>query len=284
MYEIVRYTSVNSMGAAVVLEEAVKKRDRISRMLVASSMSIYGEGAYCCGHCGPVNPGLRPPEQLARHDWEMRCPRCGGECVPVPTPESNPWRPQKSTTVGKRPRGLFLSGRRLRKSLHSPEVFNATVRDRAISTPYTGVGAIFASRLLNGNSPVVFEDGGQSRDFIHVKDLVRGCLAALSSPGAPGKVFNLGTGGQVTILQVGRAIAGELGRADIPFTVRNQFRAGDIRHCYADVSLAESVLGFKAEIPFSTGVRELCKWVEGRTAVDMVDLATEELAKRGLAR
>lgn len=286
MYEIVRYTSVNSMGAAVVLEEAVKKRDRISRMLVASSMSIYGEGAYCCGHCGPVNPGLRPPEQLARHDWEMRCPRCGGECVPVPTPESKPLAPTSVYAVGKRDHEeLFLSvGDAYGIPSTALRFFNVYGERQALSNPYTGVGAIFASRLLNGNSPVVFEDGGQSRDFIHVKDLVRGCLAALSSPGAPGKVFNLGTGGQVTILQVGRAIAGELGRADIPFTVRNQFRAGDIRHCYADVSLAESVLGFKAEIPFSTGVRELCKWVEGRTAVDMVDLATEELAKRGLAR
>jgi dTDP-L-rhamnose 4-epimerase len=286
MYEIARYTSVNSMGAAVVLEEAVKKRDRISRMLVASSMSIYGEGAYRCGRCGPVNPGLRPPEQLARHQWEMRCPVCGGECAPVPTPESKPLAPTSVYAVGKRDHEeLFLSvGDAYGIPSTALRFFNVYGERQALSNPYTGVGAIFASRLLNGNSPVVFEDGGQSRDFIHVKDLVRGCLAALTTPGAAGKVFNLGTGGQVTILQVGQAIAGELGRADIPFTVRNQFRAGDIRHCYADVSQAESLLGFRAEIPFSAGVRELCRWVRGQTAVDMVDRATEELAKRGLAR
>ncbi len=286
MYEISRYVSVNSLGAAVVLEEALKRRDRISRMLVAGSMSAYGEGAYRCGNCGPVTPGLRPPEQLARHEWEVRCPFCDGVCAPVPTPESKPLAPTSVYAVGKRDHEeMFLSvGDAYGIPTTALRFFNVYGERQALSNPYTGVGAIFASRLINGNSPVIFEDGAQSRDFIHVKDLTRGCLAALSNPGAAGRVFNLGTGDQTTILQAGRAIAEELGREEIPFTVRNQFRAGDIRHCYADVSLAESELGFKAEIPFSTGVRELCRWVKGRTAVDMVDRATEELAERGLAR
>lgn len=286
MYEIVRYTSVNSLGAAVVLEEALKKRDTLCRMLVASSMSIYGEGAYRCGACGPVTPGLRSAEQLAEHDWEMRCPLCGETCAPVPTPETKPLAPTSVYAVGKRDHEeLFLSvGDAYGIPTTAMRFFNVYGERQALSNPYTGVGAIFASRLLNGNSPVIFEDGGQSRDFIHVKDLVRGCLAALSNPGAHGRVFNLGTGKQSTILQIGRAIASELGRDDIPFTVRNQYRAGDIRHCFADVSLAGSILGFKADIPFSTGVRELCSWVSGQTAVDMVDRATEELSKRGLAR
>ncbi len=286
MYEIARYTSVNSLGAAVVLEEAVRKRDTLGRMLVASSMSIYGEGAYRCGACGPVNPGLRSAGQLAAHDWEMRCPLCGQTCQPVPTPETKPLAPTSVYAVGKRDHEeLFLSvGDAYGIPTTAMRFFNVYGERQALSNPYTGVGAIFASRLLNGNSPVVFEDGGQSRDFIHVKDLVRGCLAAVSNPGAYGRVFNLGTGMQSTILQIGRAIATELGRDDIQFTVRNQYRAGDIRHCFADVSLAGSILGFKAEIPFSTGVRELCSWVSGQTAVDMVDRATEELARRGLAR
>lgn len=286
MYEIERYTSINSLGAAVVLEEALKKRDSLQRMLVASSMSIYGEGAYCCDVCGPVSPGLRRPEQLARHDWEMHCPLCDLTCHPIPTPESKPLAPTSVYAVGKRDHEeLFLSvGDAYGIPSTAMRFFNVYGERQALSNPYTGVGAIFASRLLNGNSPVVFEDGGQSRDFIHVSDLVKGCLAAIENPGAHGRVFNLGTGNQVSILQVGRAIASELGRDDIPFTIRNQFRAGDIRHCFGDVSLAGSVLGFKAAIPFSEGVRELCRWVRGQTAVDMVDKATEELSRRGLAR
>lgn len=286
MYEITRYTSINSMGAAVVLEEAIKKRDRLRKMLVASSMSIYGEGAYECEKCGPVNPGLRRPEQLALHDWEMHCPVCGGTCAPVPTPETKPLAPTSVYAVGKRDHEeLFLSvGDAYGIPTTAMRFFNVYGERQALSNPYTGVGAIFASRLMNGNSPVVFEDGCQSRDFIHVRDLVRGCLLALQNHGCDGRVINLGTGNQVSILQVGKAIARELGRDDIPFTVRNQFRAGDVRHCFADVSLAASLLGFSAGIPFIDGVRDLCTWVRGQTSVDMVDKATEELAKRGLAR
>jgi dTDP-L-rhamnose 4-epimerase len=286
MYEITRYTSINSMGAAVVLEEALKKRDSLRKMLVASSMSIYGEGAYSCGSCGSVSPGLRRPEQLARHDWEMHCPLCGGTCTPVPTPETKPLAPTSVYAVGKRDHEeLFLSvGDAYGIPVTAMRFFNVYGERQALSNPYTGVGAIFASRLLNGNSPVVFEDGGQSRDFIHVRDLVRGCLLALQNHASDGRVINLGTGNQVSILQVGMAIAKQLGRDDIPFTIRNQFRAGDIRHCFGDVSLAASLLGFKAGIPFNEGVRDLCSWVLGQTSVDMVDKATEELAKRGLAR
>lgn len=286
MYQISRYTSVNSLGAAVVLEEALKHRDTLGGMLVASSMSIYGEGAYRCSECGVVNPGLRSARQLAENDWEARCPECGTSCSPVPTPESKPLAPTSVYAVGKRDHEeLFLSvGDAYGIPTTALRFFNVYGERQALSNPYTGVAAIFASRLLNGNSPVVFEDGGQTRDFIHVKDIARGCYAALTKPGAGGRVFNLGTGRPVSILQVGRAIAAELGREDIPFTVRNQYRAGDIRHCYADASLAESLLGFKARVSFDEGVRELCGWVRGQTAADLVDRATRELSERGLAR
>jgi dTDP-L-rhamnose 4-epimerase len=286
MYEISRYTSVNSLGAAVVLEEALKHRDSLSRMLVASSMSIYGEGAYNCPGCGKVNPGIRAPEQLALHEWEMRCPGCGSICTPIPTPESKPLAPTSVYAVGKRDHEeLFLSvGDAYGIPTTALRFFNVYGERQALSNPYTGVGAIFASRLLNDRSPVVFEDGGQSRDFIHVKDLVRGCEAALRNSSAHGRVFNLGTGTPVTIIEIARAIASELGKSRIPFVVNNQFRAGDIRHCFADTSLAESLLGFTSEIPFRDGVRELCRWVKDQSSVDMVDKATRELTERGLAR
>ncbi len=286
MYEITRYTSINTMGAAVVLEEAVKQKDSIEKMLVASSMSIYGEGLYRCSSCGELTPRLRPAAQLASRQWEMLCPECGKPCEPVPTPETKPLHPTSVYAVNKRDHEeLFLSvGDAYGIPSTAMRFFNVYGERQALSNPYTGVGAIFASRLLNGNPPVVFEDGGQSRDFIHVHDIARGCIKAIESSSSNGRVYNLGTGRKLSIMQVGKAIAEALGRRSDNFIIRNQYRAGDIRHCYADVSRAAEEIGFKAETVFEDGVAELCEWVASQTATDMVDKATEELQRRGLAR
>lgn len=286
MYEITRYTSINTMGAAVVLEEAAKQKDHLEKMLVASSMSIYGEGLYECPECGGVFPRLRTPEQLASRQWEILCPGCGGGCLPAPTPETKPLFPTSVYAVNKRDHEeLFLA---VGDAYGIPSVamrfFNVYGERQALSNPYTGVGAIFASRLLNGKPPVIFEDGGQSRDFIHVRDIARGCLAAIENPFSAGRVYNLGTGRKLSVRQVGEAIARELGQPTDNFIVNNQYRAGDIRHCFADVSRAGEELGFKAETTFENGVSELCEWVASQNATDMVDRATEELRKRGLAR
>lgn len=286
MYEITRYTSINTMGAATVLEEAVRQKDGIEKMLVASSMSIYGEGLYKCGSCGEITPKLRPAEQLSARNWEMLCPNCGEPCDPLPTPETKPLFPTSVYAVNKRDHEeLFLSvGEAYGIPCSAMRFFNVYGERQALSNPYTGVGAIFASRLLNGKPPVVFEDGGQSRDFIHVKDIARGCLMAVESDRSNGRVYNLGTGRKLSIKEVGQAIARELGQPIDDFIVKNQYRAGDIRHCYADTSRARNELGFVADKAFEDGVSELCSWVASQTAVDMVDKATEELKNRGLAR
>ncbi len=286
MYEITRYTSINTMGAAVVLEEAVKQKDSIGKMLVASSMSIYGEGLYRCGKCGLVAPRLRPAEQLMARNWEMLCPGCNEPCEPVPTPETKPLYPTSVYAVNKRDHEeLFLSvGEAYDIPCTAMRFFNVYGERQALSNPYTGVGAIFASRLLNGKPPVVFEDGGQSRDFIHVKDIAKGCLLAVESERSNGQVYNLGTGRKLSIKEVGESIARELGQPVNDFIIRNEYRAGDIRHCYADTSKAADELGFVAEKAFEDGVNELCSWVASQNAVDMVDKATAELKNRGLAR
>jgi dTDP-L-rhamnose 4-epimerase len=286
MYEITRYTSINTMGAAVVLEEAVRQKDHIEKMLVASSMSIYGEGLYRCRSCGEVAPGLRTAEQLARRDWEVHCPQCGLRCEPAPTPETKPLFPTSVYAVNKRDHEeLFLSvGNAYDIPAVAMRFFNVYGQRQALSNPYTGVGAIFASRLLNGKPPVIFEDGGQSRDFIHVRDICLGCMAAIENENAKGEVFNLGTGRQLSVLEMGHALARELGQRSDDFIIKNQYRAGDIRHCYADVSKAARQLGFKALTAFEEGVSELCSWVASQTALDRVDSATDELAQRGLTR
>jgi len=284
MYRMSHYTSVNDLGAAVVLEAAAEKRSRLSKMLVASSMSIYGEGLYSCPDCGSFAPELRPHEQLKKHLWEIRCPRCGAEASPLPVPETKRLFPASIYAINKRSHEeMFLvAGRAYGIPATALRFFNVYGTRQALSNPYTGVGAIFASRLLNGNPPVIFEDGLQSRDFIHVQDLCRACLLALEEPSANDNVYNIGTGRALTVLDVGRAIARELGQPDDDFIIRNQFRAGDIRHCFAEVSKAERDLGFTAGIPFEEGVKELCDWVSRSTSRDRVDAATDELERRGL--
>jgi dTDP-L-rhamnose 4-epimerase len=286
MYRIQHYTSVNDLGASVVLEEAVRKRGCIRKMLVASSMSIYGEGLYHCGECGEFAPRLRTPEQLERHQWEVICPRCGQISRPLPVPETKPLYPASIYAINKRSHEeMFLvTGQAYGIPSVAMRFFNVYGTRQALSNPYTGVGAIFASRLLNGNPPVIFEDGLQSRDFIHVHDLVRACLLALENPDADQMVLNVGTGKPTTILDMARAIAGHLGRSGDDFIIKEQFRAGDIRHCYADCSKAEKVLGFRAATGFDRGVSDLCGWVARATATDMVEAATAELEEHGLTR
>lgn len=286
MYEITRYTSINTMGAAVVLEEVIKHKDHLKKMLVASSMSIYGEGLYRCSNCGEITPKLRKTEQLAKRNWNMLCPVCNSPCTPAPTPESKPLYPTSIYAVNKRDHEeMFLAiGDAYNIPTTAMRFFNVYGDRQALSNPYTGVGAIFASRLLNKKPPVVFEDGGQSRDFIHVRDIAKGCLLALESNNSNREVFNLGTGRKLSIMDVGKAIAKELKQPIDNFIINNQYRAGDIRHCYADITKAQELLGFKASTVFESGVSELCNWVASQTATDMVDKATDELQKRGLTR
>jgi dTDP-L-rhamnose 4-epimerase len=286
MYEIERYTSVNAIGAAVVLEEVLERKDAIRKLVVASSMSIYGEGQYRNPRTGEsgIAPGLRPESQLAAKQWEVLGDD-GGPLEPEATAETKPLRPTSVYAVNKRDHEeLFLSvGAAYGIPAVALRFFNVYGERQALSNPYTGVAAIFSARLLNDNAPLIFEDGRQTRDFIDVRDLVRGCALALTADAADGRTVNLGTGRATSIAEVARTIAAGLDKEIEPEVVE-QYRAGDIRHCFADTSLAEELLGFRSEIPFESGMRDLLAWLEGQEAVDSVDTAREALVTRGLAR
>lgn len=285
MYEIERYTSINAIGAAVVLEEVLEQRDAIRKVLVASSMSIYGEGQYrnpATGESG-LAPWLRPEEQLAARQWELM--EDGVELEPEPTSESKPLRPTSIYAINKRDHEeMFLA---IGAAYGIPAValrfFNVYGERQALSNPYTGVAAIFSSRLLNDRAPLVFEDGKQTRDFIDVRDIARACALALTTDGADGRTVNVGTGVPTSVIDVAHTIARGLGK-DIEPEVVGKYRAGDIRHCYADARRAEELLGFRAEIPFDAGMQDLLEWLEGQEAEDSVDAAREALVARGLAR
>jgi dTDP-L-rhamnose 4-epimerase len=286
MYEIERYTSINAIGAAVVLEEAVGRRDAIRKLLVASSMSIYGEGQYRNPRTGEsgLAPWLRPESQLAARDWEV-LDEDGTPLEPEPTAETKTLRPTSIYAINKRDHEeMFLAvGAAYGIPAVALRFFNVYGERQALSNPYTGVAAIFSSRILNDRPPLVFEDGRQTRDFIDVRDIARGCVLALTRDGADGRTLNLGTGAPTSILEVAGVIARGLDREIEPEVVE-QYRAGDIRHCYADTRLAEELLRFRAEIPFERGMQDLLAWLEGQEAADSVDAAREALVARGLAR
>jgi dTDP-L-rhamnose 4-epimerase len=284
MYEIERYVAANSLGTAVLLEEIAARRDRIRKLVVASSMSLYGEGACRDASGAIVFPAPRPTAQFEARRWELEG-RGGETLVPVPTPESKPLQPTSVYAITKRDHEelcLTVGG-----AYGIPTValryFNVYGPRQALSNPYTGVLAIFSARLLNGRPPLIFEDGLQSRDFVHVSDVVQANLLALAEPAADGRVYNVGTGRATTILHVAEELARQLGRPIAP-ELPGRFRAGDVRHCIADVSLARRELGYEPRTSFEAGVKELLEWLVRQRPEDRVEQATRELEERGLAR
>jgi dTDP-L-rhamnose 4-epimerase len=285
MYEIAEYTSVNNLGTAVLLEAMVAraKAQPFARLVVASSMSLYGEGLYRAPDGTLVADAERPREQLVAGDWETR-DRLGRVLEPLPTPETKAPSLASVYALSKydQERLCLMVGRAYGIPAVAMRFFNVFGTRQALSNPYTGVLAIFASRLLNGRSPMVFEDGLQQRDFVHVHDVARACLAALTAEGAAGETINVGSGQRYTVRELAERTAAAVGKPYLLPEVTGKYRVGDIRHCVADVSKARALLGFEPQVSFDAGLEELAGWLEGQTAADRVDAASAELAARGL--
>jgi dTDP-L-rhamnose 4-epimerase len=248
-------------------------------------MSIYGEGEYRCPEHGSVAPGLRSEAQLLARQWECVCPVCESELAPVPTRESKTLIPTSVYAITKRDHEELCQVVGLAYGVPTVALrfFNIYGSGQALSNPYTGVAAIFSSRLLNGHAPLVFEDGLQSRDFVHVSDIVQAIVLALESDEAVGHAINVGTGRAVSVGEMAELIGEGLGKRlapELPAT----YRAGDIRHCFADPTRAEDLLGFKAKVRLEDGIGELMDWVRTQTATDRVDEAAAELVARRLVR
>ncbi len=284
MYDIERYVAGNTLAAAAFLEVALEFRDRIRKIVVASSMSCYGEGLYVDDAGRSVFPRPRPRAQLLAKDWEVR-DETGAVVHARPTPETKPFEPLSVYAVTKRDHEELCIAIGL--AYHIPVValryFNVFGPRQALSNPYTGVAAIFSSRLLNGARPVVFEDGNQSRDFVHVTDIARANLLAIETDAADYLAVNIGSGTPVTVGQVGDALWQRIsGREETRPVYLGQFREGDIRHCFADIARARTLLGYEPRVSFMDGMEELIAWVSSQQAVDRFDQAHQELVSRGL--
>ena len=283
MYQVTRYVNANVMGTAKLLQVLADGKHGVKKLVVASSMSIYGEGAYACATHGSVAPPLRPPEQFAKKEWEIRCPHCGKAVRPVPTPESKPLNTNSVYAVTKRDQEelCLAMGRAYGIPTVALRFFNAYGPRQSLDNPYTGVAAIFQSRIKNRQPPVVFEDGRQTRDFVSVHDIVRGCIRAMDTDGADYEPVNLGSGKPITILEVANVLI-RLYNGHVTPLVENKFRAGDVRHCSADLTKARAMLGYEPTVAFEDGMKELVAWGQGVTATDRFAEAYEELRSKGL--
>jgi dTDP-L-rhamnose 4-epimerase len=280
MYEVTNYTSVNNIGTAVLLEALIARPVR--KLIVASSMSLYGEGLYRTNDGRIVEGAERLLEQLRRSDWEVR-DADGQPLTPIPTTEQK--RPTLASVYAlskyDQERLCLMIGRAYSIPTVALRFFNVFGTRQALSNPYTGVLAIFASRLLNNHRPLIFEDGLQQRDFVSVYDVAQACRLALEVDAAAGQAFNVGSGRAYTVRQVAELLGGVLGKPIEP-EISGKYRVGDIRHCFADITRARRVLGYEPRVPLEDGIVELADWLEGQVAHDRVDEASAELAARGL--
>lgn len=285
MYEITRYMSANTMGTANLLELLTSGDHSVQKLIVASSMSIYGEGAYCTSEGEIVYPPLRSPGGLAQRQWDLFDSDSGEPLIPIPTAEDKPLYPTSVYAISKRDQEemCLAVGRAYNIPTAALRLFNVYGPRQALSNPYTGVAAIFSSRLLNGQPPPIFEDGLQSRDFVHAKDVVQALLLSMECEEANYEAINVGTGRRITIMEIAKALIRELNVAAEPRVV-NQYREGDIRHCFADISKAQRLLGYQPTVLFEDGIGDLVEWVRQQTSEDRVEAATAELEARGLTR
>lgn len=278
MYEIDRYVHTNSGGTATLLQAILRYKPPIEKLIVASSMSIYGEGEYECAQHGAASVNERDPVLLEKKRWEPECPTCRSALRAVPTRESKLLYPTSIYALTKKDQEemSLIFGRNYGIPAVALRYFNVYGIRQALSNPYTGVIAIFSARYLNGKAPIVFEDGGQLRDFVHVSDVVRANVMAMESSAADGRAINVGAGNSVSVLQIAQELRQQLDKSIEP-EIQHTYRKGDVRHCFGNSSLAEKLLGFHAQIDFRKGMADTIEWIRQQSAEDHIPQSYEKL-------
>lgn len=284
MYEIEKYVDTNIGGTALLLDILTNTKHHVKRVLVAESRAIYGEGKYFCTKCGDVYPKDRRDEDMSKGDFECKCPKCGGEVKLVATTEDSVIHPSSVYGIAKQVQGQLVH-------LVCPTIGIESVSFRyqnvygpgqSLSNPYTGILSIFSTRIKNGNGINIFEDGMETRDFVYIDDVVDATIRGLEVPEANGHVFNVGTGVATDVLTVANTLCEKYG-IQVPIKVSGNYRLGDIRHNYADISLARNILGFEPKWSFSDGIAQFCKWVDKQEVQeDKYETSIEEMKKKGL--
>jgi len=283
MYQVKKYVDVNTGGTANLLDVLANHEHTVRKVVVAASMSSYGEGRYRCEKCGVQKPPMRAADSTGPGRWDPPCPECGGTLAAVPTDERTACHGEAVYALTKKHQeDLVLTiGKTYGISAVALRYFNTYGPRHSLNNPYTGVCAIFMSRIKNDRPPVVYEDGNQTRDFVSVHDIVQANLLAMEKDEADGEVFNVGSGIPLKIKDIAATLAQLYGK-DIEPEIAMKFRKGDVRHCYADISKIRDRLGYEPAISFDEGVRELIEWSRDVESVDGFDTAEAELREKGI--
>lgn len=282
MYQVSHYNAVNSQATASLMDILANKHHSIKKIVLASSRAVYGEGAYHCQEHGTVFPGSRTIKELQSAQWDARCPFCRGSIRAIPTSEDSPPRPASIYAATKLAQEdlVRIAGTALNIDSVVLRLQNVYGAGQSLHNPYTGILSIFSTRIRRGLSLPIFEDGLESRDFVHVKDVARAFRLALTSDAANGRIVNIGAGKPVSVLKIADLLVDML-EGKIRPTVTGQYRLGDIRHCYADLRQASSLLGYAPEIGIENGLEQFVDWVVSQSLPDDgLDKANEELKKR----
>lgn len=284
MYEIEKYVDTNIGGTALLLDILTNTKHHVKRVLVAESRAIYGEGKYHCHKCGDVYPLDRCDEDMSKGDFECKCPKCGGEVELLSTTEDSAIHPSSVYGIAKQVQGQLVH-------LVCPTIGVESVSFRyqnvygpgqSLSNPYTGILSIFSTRIKNGNGINIFEDGKETRDFVYIDDVVDATILGLEVPEAKGHVFNVGTGVATDVLTVANTLCEKYG-IKVPITISGNYRLGDIRHNFADISLSRNILGFEPKWSFADGIAQFCKWVDKQEVQeDKYEASIEEMKSKGL--
>lgn len=282
-YQIKKYIDSNILGTANILDLLVNKKNKVEKFITISSMTGYGEGSYKCSNCGIVRPSLREEAQLKKRDWQLYCPICRRLVIPVPTDETALDFPNSIYGFSKKAQQdmALLIGKLYQLPVVVLRGFNVYGPRQSLSNPYTGVTAIFISRLKNNQPAVVYEDGQQTRDFVSVHDIVDAFVLTLEKKEANYEMFNIGSGRGTTILEVGQTLSKLLKKSGL-IEVNQKYRKNDIRHCFADIKKAEKLLGWKPKITLERGFKELIEWSKAEKAEDNFLKAQVQLESKGL--
>lgn len=285
MYEIEKYVYNNSLGTAQLLDYLANSKHKVKRILVASSMSAYGEGLYNCKKSGLIRPPLRTDEQMSKRRWELFCSNCQSILRPIGISEDQPFYCNSVYAITKQSQEdmVMIFGKTYGIPATTLRYFNVYGPRQSLSNPYTGVAAIFLSRLKNNHPPIIYEDGLQTRDFISVYDIADANIFCLENEKSFGKVFNLGTGIPITIKKIAEILASLLDKKISP-QITEKFRSGDVRHCTADISLIKKTLGWKPKWDFKQGMQDLIAWGEKEKAKDLFEEASKQLKSKGLLK
>lgn len=283
MYEVQRYTDVTIQGTSIMWDILVNEKNHVNKVVLSSSRAVYGEGKYECTNCGVIYPNTRKIEDLQQGNWDIYCPTCANRLDLCATDENSLLNPTSIYAICKKSQEEISNV--MAKAVGIPVSIvryqNVYGPGQSLNNPYTGILSIFTSRLKNNKPIQVYEDGQESRDFVHVNDVVQGTILALEKDEANDGIFNIANGKSTTVLQIAEILTEYL-NPNLKPVIIGKYRVGDIRHCYADISKAQEILEYKPKFDIETGIRDFLNWAQDEVAIDKSDMAESELKQKGL--